>query len=75
MTIYHENIYHIQKLQKQAYIKDVKPANYTLGDKIWLNSIYIKNKQNQKLELKFFNFFSVFHPVEKQAYKHKLLKK
>ena len=46
MTICRKNIYHAQKFQKQAHNKGVKPGNYVLGDKIWLNGKYIKTKQN-----------------------------
>ena len=40
-----------------------------------MNSKYIKTKQNQKLEVKFFKPFQVLHPVGKQAYKLQLPKK
>ena len=70
-----ENFYHAQELQKQARNKGVKPKSYAPGDKIWLSSKYIKTKQNQKLEAKFFWPFQVLHPVGKQAYKLKLLRK
>lgn len=40
-----------------------------------MNIKYIKTKQNQKLESKFFRPFKVIQPVRKQAYKHKLSKK
>ena len=53
----------------------MKLTSYVLGDKVWLNSKYIKTKQNQKLEAKFFGLFWVLHPANKQAYKLKLLKK
>ena len=47
----------------------MKPQSYILGKKIWLNSKYIKTKQNQKLEAKFFGPFQILHPVGKQVYK------
>ena len=53
----------------------MKPKSYALGDKVWLNSKYIKIKQNRKLEAKFFGPFQVLHPVGKQAYKLELPKK
>ena len=40
-----------------------------MGDKVWLNSKYIKTKQNWKLEIKFFELFQVLHLVGEQAYK------
>ena len=75
MTVCRENFHHAQELQKQAHDKGVKPKSYAPGDKVWLNSKYIKTKQNRKLEVKFFGPFQVLHPVGKQAYKLKLLKK
>ena len=57
MIVYHENLYHAQKLQKQAYNKGVKPKSYTLGNKVWFNSKYIKTKQNRNLKVKFFRPF------------------
>ena len=75
MTVCRENIHHAQELQKQAYNKSVKSRSYAPGDKIWLNGKYIKTKQNQKLEAKFFRPFHVLNPVGKQAYKFKLTKK
>lgn len=75
MTIYHENLYHAQELQKQAHNKSVKSRSYTLSNKVWLNRKYIKTKCNCKLETKFFNLFQVLHLIEKQAYKLKLPKK
>ena len=47
----------------------MKPQSYAPGEKVWLNSKYIKTKQNQKLEAKFFGFFQILHQVGKQAYK------
>ena len=75
MTVCRENLHHAQKLQKQAHNKGVKPKSYALGDKVWLNSKYLKTKQNRKLEAKFFGPFWVLHPIGKQAYKLELPKK
>ena len=75
MTVCRENLHHAQKLQKRAHNKGVKPRSYASGDKVWLNSKYIKTKHNWKLEAKFFKPFRVLHPVGKQAYKLELLKR
>ncbi len=60
-----ENLQHAQELQKQYHNKHAKPRSYTPDDKVWLNSKYIKTKQNWKLEAKFFGLFRVLHPVSK----------
>ena len=70
-----KNLHHAQELQKQTHNKGIKPRSYAPGDKVWLNSKYIKTKQNQKLEAKFFKPFQMLYLVGKQAYKLKLLKK
>ena len=57
MIVYRKNLYYTQKLQKQAYDKNVKPRSYAFSNKIWLNSKYIKTKQNQNLKAKFFGPF------------------
>ena len=75
MTVCQENLHHAQKLQKWAHNKGVKLKNHKPDDKVWLNSKYIKTKQNRKLEAKFFGLFQVLYPVGKQGYKLKLLKK
>ena len=75
MFICRENLHHAQNLQKQAHNKGVKPRSYTFVDKVWLNSKYIKTKQNRKLEAKFFGPFRVLHPVGKQIYKLELPRK
>ena len=75
MIICHKNLHHTQELQKQAHNKGVMARSYTLNDKVWLNSKYIKTKQNEKLEVKFFGPFWVLYSVSKQAYKLELAKK
>ena len=67
-----QNLLHAQELQKRAYDKGVKSRSYALGEKVWLNSKYIKTKKNKKLKSKFFEPFQVFHTIEKQAYKLEL---
>ena len=46
MDICQQNLLYAQKLYKKAYDKGMKPQNYTLEEKVWLNSKYIKTKQN-----------------------------
>ena len=46
MTVCWENLHHAQELQKRAHDKGVKPRSYAPGDKVWLNSKYIKTKCN-----------------------------
>ena len=69
-----ENLQHAQKLQKRAHDKGTKPRSYAPGEKVWLNSKYIKTKRNRKLEAKFFGPFRVLHPMGSQAYKLELPK-
>ena len=75
IAVFRENLHHAQRLQKEAHDKGVKPRSYAPGDKVWLNSKYIKTKQNRKLEAKFFGLSQVLHAVGKQAYKLELTKK
>ena len=75
MIVCVKNLYHAQELQKRAHDKGVKPKSYVPGNKIWLNSKYIKTKQNWELEAKLFWPFRVLHLVGKQAYKVELPKK
>ena len=42
MIICQKNFYHVQKLQKRAHNQGVKPQSYASGNKVWLNSKYIK---------------------------------
>ena len=74
IIIYWQNLHHTQKFQNQAYNKGVKPKSHVFGDKVWLNSKYIKTKQNQKLKTKFFKLFQILHFVDNQTYKLKLPK-
>lgn len=69
MTFCKKNLQYAKNLQKQYHDKATKPKSYVLGDKIWLNSKYIKTKQNCKLEAKSFDFFRILHLVKKQSYK------
>ena len=57
MIVCRENLHHIQELQKRAHNKRVKLWSYVPGEKVWLNSKFIKTKQNRKLEAKFFGPF------------------
>ena len=75
MIVCRENLYHAQELQKRGHDKGVKPRSYAIGNKVWLNSKFIKTKRNRKLEAKFFGLFRVLHLVGKQAYKLELPKK
>ena len=72
MEICCQNLLHVQELQKRAHDKGVKSRSYVPGEKVWLNSKYIKTKRNKKLENKFFGPFRVLHAVGKQAYKLEL---
>ena len=74
MAACRENLQHAQELQKRAHNKGTKPRSYAPGEKVWLNSKYIKTKCNWKLEVKFFGPFRVLHPVGSQAYKLELPK-
>ena len=69
MVIYCKTLHHAQKFQKRAHNAGVQPWSYVSSENIWLNSKYIKTKQNHKLEAKFFGSFQMLHPVGKQAYK------
>ncbi len=75
MTVCRKNFQHPQELQKRYYNKYAKLRSYVLGEKVWLNSKYIKTKQNRNLEATFFGLLRVLNPVEKQAYKLELPKK
>ena len=74
MAAYRKNLQHAQEPQKQAHNKGTKPRSYALGEKVWLNSKYIKTKRNWKLEAEFFGSFRVLHPRGSQAYKLELPK-
>ncbi len=65
MKVCCQNLLHTQELQKRAYDKEIKSRSYAPGEKVWLNSKYIKIKRNKKLESKFFRPFWVLHAVGK----------
>ena len=60
ITVCQQNLHHVQDLQKQAHDKGVKPRSYAPGEKVWLNSKYLKTKRNRKLEAKFPVFFEYY---------------
>ncbi len=72
MEVCCQNLLYAQELQRRANDKRVKSHSYTPGEKVWLNSKYIKTKRNKKLENKFFGPFQVLHAIEKQVYKLEL---
>lgn len=45
-----QNLLDTQKLQKQAYDKEVKPWKYITCEKVLLNSKYIRTKKNKKFK-------------------------
>ena len=49
IVVCRENLHHAQELQKRAHDMRVKPRSYTSGEKVWLNSKFIKTKRNRKL--------------------------
>ena len=65
ITVCQKNLHHAQELQKPTHDKGVKPKSYGPSDKVWLNSKYLRTKQNRKLEVKFFGSFRALHPVKK----------
>ena len=67
MAVCQQNFYHVQKLQKRAHNKGVKPESYATGNKSWLNNKHLKTKWNCKLEAKFLGPFWVLHLVGKQV--------
>ena len=75
MAVCQQNLHYAQELQKRGHDKRVRPRNDAPGEKVWLNSKYLKTKRNNKLEAKFLGLFQVLHPVGKQAYKLELPKK
>ena len=46
INICQQNLFHAQKFKKKAYDNGMKPQSYALREKFWLNSKYIKTKQN-----------------------------
>lgn len=75
IIVCYKNFHHTQKLQKWIYGKGMTLRNYTPSNKFWLNSKYIKTKQNQKLEAKLFRPIHILHLFRNEAYKLELLKR
>ena len=69
MDTWREDLQHVQELQKQAHNKGTKLRSYAFGEKLWLNSKYIKTKHKQKLEAKVFSPFRVLHSEHNQVHK------
>ncbi len=67
-----QNLLLTQELQKRVHNKEVKSYSYTLGEKVWLNSKYIKIKWNKKLKNKFFRSCQVLYTIRKQVYQLEL---
>ncbi len=44
IAVCRENLQHAQELQKRYHDKHAKPISYAPGEKVWLNSKYIKTK-------------------------------
>ena len=54
----------LKNLKTELIIKTSSSEAIFFSNKVWLNSKYIKTKQNRKLETKFFEFFQVFAPCK-----------
>ncbi len=65
MIVCRKKLQHAQELQKHYHDTHAKLRSYSPGNKVWLNSKYIKTKQNHKLEAKFLGPFRVLHPMGK----------
>ncbi len=51
MEVCCQNLLYAQELQKRAHDKGVKSRSYAPGEKVWLNSKYIKTRRNKKFEI------------------------
>ncbi len=60
MEVCYQNLLHAQELQKRAHDKRIKSRSYAVGEKVWLNSKYIKTKRNMKLKSKFLDTSKFF---------------
>ena len=72
IEVCYQNFCYAQEQQKKAYNKGIKSCSYAPGEKIWLNSKYIKTKKNKKLESKFCGLFQVLYIVSKSVQKLEL---
>lgn len=59
---------------KKTDKKSVKPESYISSKKIKFNNKYNNIKQNQKFEVKFYEFFNILNPVNTLVLKPKLIK-
>ncbi len=65
IEVCNQNLLHVQELQKKTHDKGVKSCSYASCENIWLNSKYIKTKQNKTLKNKCFGAFQVLYLVKK----------
>lgn len=67
-----QTLLYAQELQKRAQNQGLLSWSYATGEKTWLNSNFIKTKQNRKIEKMFFGQLRILYVVKKQAYKLEL---
>lgn len=59
VVVYQKKLANAQKLQKWTSNKATKPRSYVLGEKVWLNSKYIKIICHQQLKATIFRSFGL----------------
>ena len=60
MTVYQQNLHHVQELHKRGHNRGVKPQSYAPDEKVWLSSNYLKTKSQDRSQV--FWFFSSVTP-------------